>query len=267
MPRLLIALVLLLPLTVSAESRLPFLKDKVGDRELPRPWGIGLDFYTMDQEYDIEFLQFDLPGVTLPDPSTLGVSNEVQHFDIKIDAWLLPFLNVFAVIGHVESDTVIDLSNTPITGLPVPLSSLPFASDGSVVGLGFTLAYGGDDWFTTITTTRTEADLGGAFDSNIDSTTIQPRIGLIRGQWQFWLGGLFLDTEESHTGTVDLPLGVDQNGAPILVPLPFDVLLGGADDWNVALGARHVFSPHASVTFEVGVGDRSHTLFNYTYRF
>lgn len=267
---LLIAIALLMPFSATAESRLPFLKDKVGDVELPRPWGIGLDFYTMDQDYDVEFLTIEsaaLPGLSLGDPSTLGVTNEVQHFDIKIDAWLLPFLNVFAIIGHVESDTLIDLRNTPIQGLGVPLNSLPFASDGSVVGLGFTLAYGGDNWFTSVTTTRTEADLGGTFNSNIDSTTIQPRLGLVHGQWQYWIGGLYLDTEETHSGVVDLPLGVDATGAPVLVPLSFDVVLGGSDDWNVAVGARHVFSEHADLTFEVGVGDRSHTLFNFTYRF
>jgi hypothetical protein len=267
MRSLLIALALLLPLSANGESRLPFLKDKVGDVELPRPYGIGLDFYTMDQEYDIRFLDFTLPGVSLGDTSLLVVTNDVQHFDVKFDAWLLPFLNIFAVIGHIESDTVIDLSNTPVQGLPIPLRTLPFSSDGSVVGLGFTLAYGGDNWFTTLTATRTEADLGGSFDSNIDSTTIQPRIGLVRGQWQYWVGGLYLDTEESHAGTIDLPLGVDSNGVPTLVPLPFSVILGGADDWNTAAGVRHVFSEHADLTFEVGFGDRSHTLFNFTYRF
>jgi len=264
---ILVALALLMPLSANAESRLPFLKDKVGDRELPLPWGIGIDFYTMDQDYTIEYLDFQLPGVSLGDPSTLGVTNEVQHYDIKLDAWLLPFLNVFAVLGHVESDTVIDLSKAPIQGLPIPLKTLPFASDGSVVGLGITLAYGGDNWFTTLTTTRTEADLGGSWDSNIDSTTIQPRLGLVHGQWQYWIGGLYLDTEETHQGTVDLPLAVDATGAPVLVPLPFHVVLGGADDWNVAAGARHVFSEHAELSFEVGFGDRSHTLFNFTYRF
>lgn len=258
MRSLLITLLLLMPATVVAESRLPFLKDKVGDAELPRPWGIGIDFYTMDQNYDIEYLQFDLPGVTLDDPSLLGVTNEVQHFDVKIDAWLLPFLNVFAVIGHLESDTIIDLSKAPVQGLPFPLGKLPVNTDGTVMGLGFTLAYGNENWFTTLTTTRTETSLGGSFDSNVDSTTIQPRIGLVRGPWQYWIGGLYLDTEETHTGVVQLP---------VLGAVPFDVVLGSSDEWNTTLGARHVFSEHADLTFEVGFGDRDHTLFNFTYRF
>ena len=64
MRSLILALALLMPFTANAESRLPFLKDKVPDDvELPLPWGIGLDFYTMEQEYDIDFLSFDLPGI------------------------------------------------------------------------------------------------------------------------------------------------------------------------------------------------------------
>lgn len=259
MRSLLLTLALLMPLSVTAESRLPFLKDKVPDDvELPRPWGIGLDFYTMDQTYDIDYLQFDLPGVSLDDPSLLDVTNDVQHFDLKIDAWLLPFLNVFAVIGHLESETVIDLSKAPVQGLPFPLGKLPVNTDGTVVGLGFTLAYGNDNWFTSLTGTRTETDLSGNFDSSVDSTTLQPRIGLVRGPWQYWVGGLYIDTEESHTGTVQLP---------VLGAVPFDVVLGNSADWNTALGVRHAFSEHADVTFEVGFGDRDHTLFNFTYRF
>lgn len=259
MRSLILALALLMPFTATAESRLPFLKDRVPDGvELPRPWGIGLDFYTMEQEYDIDFLRFDLPGISLGDPSQLLVTNDVMHFDLKLDAWVLPFLNVFVIAGKIDSDTVIDLSKAPVQGLPVPLGKLPVSTDGTVTGYGFTLAYGGDDWFTSLTATRTETELSGNFDSNVDSTTIQPRIGLVNGPWQYWVGGLYLDTEETHSGQVPLP---------ILGLIDFDVVLGGADDWNLAAGIRHVFSDKADLTLEVGYGDRSHTLFNYTYRF
>ncbi len=257
MRSLLIVIALLSPLGAAAESRLPFLKDMVGDVQLPRPWGIGIDFYTMDQEYDIDFLEFNLPGIGLEDPSLLAVTNEVQHFDLKLDAWIFPFLNVFGIVGHLESDTVIDLSNAPVQGLPFPLGKLPVSTDGTVVGVGFTLAYGNENWFTSVTTTLTDTDLGGDFKSSVESVTVQPRIGLVRNQWQFWVGGLYLDTEEKHAGTVELP---------VLGDVPFEVVLGGADDWNTTLGMRHVFSEKASLSFEVGFGDREHTLFNFTYR-
>lgn len=259
MRSLILALALLMPFSATAESRLPFLKDRVPDDvELPKPWGIGIDFYTMEQEYDIDFLSFDLPGISLDDPSQLLVTNDVMHFDLKLDAWILPFMNVFVIAGKLDSETVIDLSNAPVQGLPFPLGKLPVDTDGTVTGYGFTLAYGSDKWFTSLTATRTETDLSGNFDSNVDSTTIQPRIGLVNGPWQYWVGGLYLDTEETHSGQVPLP---------VLGLIDFDVVLGGADDWNLTAGVRHEFSPKADLTFEVGYGDRSHTLFNFTYRF
>jgi len=249
---------LVLPLGAAADSVLPFMQDRVGETQLPLPWGVGIDFYTMDQTYDIRHLDFDLPGISLDDPSLLNVTNKVQHFDLKLDAWVLPFLNVFGIVGHLESETVIDLSKAPVQGLPFPLGKLPVDTSGTVLGLGFTLAYGTENWFTSVTSTITDTDLGGNFESSVKSTTVQPRIGLIRGQWQFWAGALYLDTEETHRGTVNLP---------VLGDLPFDVVLGGADDWNTSLGVRHEFSRKASLSFEVGFGDREHTLFNYNYRF
>lgn len=253
-----LSLLLLLPTGALAESRLPLWQDRVGDMELPLPFGIGFDFYTMDQTYDIEHLDFQLPGISLDDPSLLGVTNDARHMDIKFDAWILPFLNLFAVVGHIESETVIDLSNAPVQGLPFPLRELAVDTDGAVLGLGLTLVYGGEDWFTSLTATVTDTDLGGDFDSSVKSTTVQPRLGLRRGGWQFWVGGMYLDTEETHRGTVELQ---------VLGALPFDVVLGGADDWNTAVGARHEFSEHASLSLEIGFGNRDHTLFNYTYRF
>lgn len=258
MRRLLLLLVLLAPLSTQAESSLPFLKDRVGDRELPRPWGIGFDFYTMDQDYSINSLTFTLPGVNLSDPSLIGVRNEVQHFDIKVDAWILPFLNVFGILGHLEADTFVDFSRAPITGLPFQLGELPVSYDGTVYGAGITLAYGGDNWFTSLTAVRTDTSLGGDFNSSVESTTIQPRIGIIKGQWQAWVGGLHLDTEESHSGAIQLPgLGL----------VPFAVDLEQDEAFNYAIGVSHHFSEHANLTLEIGFGDRDHTLFNYTYRF
>jgi len=192
---LILLLATLLPLSASADSALPFMKDLAGDTELPRPWGISIDFYTMDQDYDIKDLQFALPGISLGDPSQIEVTNEVMHYDIQADVWLLPFLNVFGLIGKVDSDTL----------------------DGTVYGLGFTLVYGTDNWFVSATTTYTETSTSGVLDSSVDSLAIQPRIGLIRDSWRFWAGSMYLDVDEKHSGTFDLPI---IGGVPFSVTVP-----------------------------------------------
>jgi len=258
MRRIAFVLFLLLPLSAAAESGPLFMKDLLGGRDFYEPWGVGIDFYTMDQDYEIKRLQFDLPGVSLDDPSLLKVRNKVQHYDVKLDVWLTPFLNVFGILGHINADTTVDLSNVPVVGLPFPLRKLPVSYDGTVYGGGLTLAYGGDVWFTSVTATMTDTSLSGNFDSSVKTFTAQPRIGAIWDKWTFWVGGLYLDTDEKHSGTIDLP---------VLGPVPFAVELKGSDKWNTAVGAGYVFSPKATIYMEVGFGNRDHTLFNFTYRF
>ncbi len=260
---LFLALFVALPATAFAQEESPgplFMRDMLGDQEFFEPWGIGFDFYTMDQQYDIKSLQFDLPGVSLPDPSLLEIDNDIQHLDLKLDAWLTPFLNVFGLLGYVDAETVVDFSAAPITGLPVPITKLPISYDGTVYGGGFTLIYGSEQWFAAATTTWTEANLGGQFDSSVSTISVQPRIGLVRNRWQFWVGGMYLDTEEDHSGTLQLPI-------PGVPPVAFNVELEGAEKWNYAVGVGHTFSPRAHLSLEFGFGERDHTLFNYTFRF
>lgn len=253
-----ILLAALLPLSSMADSSLPFLKDLAGDTELPRPWGIGIDFYTMDQDYDIRDLQFSLPGVSVGSPDQIQVTNEVMHFDIQADVWLFPFLNVFGVIGKVDIDTYVDFSKAEISGLPFSLGTLPVSFDGMVYGLGFTLVYGTENWFTSVTTTYTETNTSGSLDSSVKSLSVQPRVGLLRDNWRFWVGGMYLDTDEKHSGLFELP---------VVGNVPFAVELATRDNWNYSGGVGYVFSDRANLSLELGFGNRTHTLFNFNVRF
>lgn len=258
MRRLMILLTAFLPLSVIADSALPFMKGLAGDNQLPRPWGISVDYYTMDQDYDIDNLQFALPGVSLGDPSLIDVTNDVEHWDLKADAWLLPFLNVFGIIGRVESDTIVDLSKVEIVGLPFSLGKLPFSFDGDVYGLGFTLVYGTDKWFAAATTTYTDTDVTGDLNSSVTSLSVQPRVGIIVKSLQFWVGGMYLDVDEKHSGTVELPFIGD---------VPFAVDLVTTDHWNYTVGITDNFTDRLNMSFELGFGPRNHTLLSLNYRF
>ena len=224
------------------------------------PGESGSDFYTMEQDYGLKLLQFNLPGVGIEDPSQIKVSNDLQHFDLQLDVWLTPFLNVFGIVGQINADTMVDLSEATITGLPITLGVLPISYDGTVYGGGFNLVYGGDRWFVSLNNTWTNTSLSGDFDSSVSSFTSQPRIGLIKDQWVFWVGGMYLDTQEDHSGSIQLPI-------PGIPPVPFEVELESLKHWNYAVGVSHIFSPKTLITLEIGFGDRDHTLFNFTYRF
>lgn len=257
-------LILLAPMTLSAQESSSggplFMKDMLGDREFFEPWGVGVDIYTMQQGYGIVDLEFALPGVEIGDPSLIDVTNDVQHVDLKFDAWITPFLNVFALVGRVDADTYVDFSKLPVQGLPFPLGSIPVSYDGTVYGAGINLIYGTENWFVALNNTWTDASLSGDFNSSVKAYAAQPRVGLIKDKWTFYVGGMYLDTEEKHQGTIQLPI-------PSLPPIPFKVELESAEKWNYAVGVMHVFSPKAQVLLEIGFGDRDHTLLNFTYRF
>ena len=103
--------VLALALPISAQADAFFGNDMARDRKLPRTWGIGIDYFSMDQPYQIDSLSFFPPVLPITDPGLLDVNNEIDHIDLKIDVWVLPFLNLFGIYGQIDGDTTIDLSS------------------------------------------------------------------------------------------------------------------------------------------------------------
>jgi len=162
------------------------------------------------------------------------------------------------LFGHVDSDTTVDMSQVDIVGLPFELDKLPFNYSSKVYGLGFTLVYGTENWFTSVTSTWTRTDSDSGFDSSIDSVAVQPRVGLLRNNWRFWLGGMYLKADEKHSGLFELPFIGD---------VPFAVELETKDKWNYTAGAGYVFNDRANLSFELGFGQRQHFLVNMNVRF
>jgi hypothetical protein len=69
---------------------------------------------------------------------------------------------------------------------------------------------------------------------------------------------MYLDTDEKHSGDFDLPY---------IGPVPFEVELVTQDNWNYTTGIGYAFTDRANLSFEVGFGSRTHTLFNFNVRF
>jgi hypothetical protein len=279
--KIIVAAAFALPLAAQADAL--FGNDMAGDRHLPRTWGIGIDYFDMSQPYQIDSLSLvdtlDTPGGPVPvdlatallmgqDPNVLDIDNDLRSGDLKIDVWVLPFLNVFGIYGQIDGATHIDLRalNLP---LPPQTNSLTIDYDGDVYGGGIVLAFGGDRWFGSVTATATDTSLSGDFKSSVSATTIQPRIGLRFGDHtEVWLGGYFLDAEEKHSGTIDLDLGVVGGGLPVdAQDAVFAVDLSQEEDFNFSIGTHMMLSEAWEATVEVGSGDRRTVLANFTYRF
>lgn len=275
MRRLLLALLLFIPLatqaqdsnTASVSKNGPlFMKDSLGGREFFAPWGVGADIFMMQQDYDIKDLEFILPDIVELDPSKVDVSNDVQNFNLRGDVWLTPFLQVFALVGRIDADTSVDLSQASLEILGIALPGFGVSYDGTVYGAGFNLMYGTERWFAVLNNTWTDTSLTGDFDSSVTSYTAQPRIGLINNGWTYWVGGMYIDVDEKHSGSFELPIPDPSNPGSNL-QVPFYVELESKEKWNYAVGVGKVFSPKVTMFLELGFGDRTHTLLNFTYRF
>lgn len=263
--KLIFVFVLVLPCFARADAL--FGNDMAGDSELPRTFGIGVDYFNLRQPFQLDRLTFVAPpGAPLPpitDPSVITADSEIQNFDVKADVWLLPFLNVFALYGRIDGETLVDLQGL---GLPLPPQTqrVVIDYDGDVYGGGLVLAVGGERWFGSVTATFTDTDLSGDFESSVKATTIQPRIGLrTRHDIDVWIGGYIIDAEESHQGTVNLDIGFGLG----VIPIDFAVDLSQKEDFNPSIGMHMMLGESWEATAEIGGGDRDTVLANVTYRF
>jgi hypothetical protein len=231
-------------------------KRSLKDFEIPNPFGIGMSFYSQTQPYQITSLQVQFPGF---DPSVLSdftVSNRTNSYHLRFDYWILPFLNVFGLVGDLDGKTRVNVGELDI-GLPVDLGELTIDTSGTTYGVGLVLAVGGEKWFATVAYDYTENDLDVA-TSSVRGQVIAPKIGLRTKSGAIWIGAMHQDAEEIHEGVFELPF---------VGPVPFRVELEEAEPWNYLLGATTGIGEHWVVILQAGFGDRDSALVTLEYRF
>jgi hypothetical protein len=240
-------------------ATLPFGKSQVADPSaLPPPVGLGITIYDQRQDYQISSLTFSapaLPGVALGSNDDLDIQNRITEYNVKLDAWLLPYLNVFGIIGQVDGTTRVDFTRA---GLPLPFDRLTINYDGTVYGAGATLAGGNEHYFASLTAIATETDLSGDFDSSAQALVLTPKVGLHDDRGAFWIGAMYQDAEETHSGTLSVPF---------VGAVDFDVDLQEKDNWNLLLGISGALGAHWVLEMEGGFGGREYSTLALTYRF
>lgn len=233
----------------------PFAASLAGGQKLPLPYGIGITVYNQLQDYRLDSLALGIPGFGNLPLDRFKIDNRITDYNVQADVWLFPFLNVFGLVGTIDGSTEVDFSNVP---LPFPLGKLAIDYDGTVYGGGVTLAAGGDVWFTALTGVATKADLSGDFDSSANSLVIMPRLGVHNEHGAIWIGAMYLDTEEKHSGTISLPY---------VGAVPFAVDLKQQDQWNGLVGLHTNLSEHLTLEVEGGFFARSSASATVAWRF
>jgi hypothetical protein len=183
--------------------------------ELPRPFGIGLNAVFMERDIsvtDVTLKVGNFPEQSISDRFDFAVSNRTMLSMVRLDAWVLPFLDVYVMLGETRTDT--SLSTTfnlkPPLGDPVPVTiETDQQVDGPLYGGGATLVFGGNIWFAMADANYSRSDLD-TFDGTIDAWFLSSRIGwhrtIDRSQVRLWGGVAYIDAKRTLIIKTDLPV-------------------------------------------------------------
>ena len=261
----------------SLSDSLPLGKSLAAGHELPLPLGISANVFFMEQDMEAQSIAVDIPPLPLPTgplqlpPGLPGESAKLESratsTTAKLDAWLLPFLNVYGVVGYVDGETT--ASGFSVGGLPPELASLlpnsfNISYSGPVYGGGVTLAAGYNQFFASLDANYTESDLDIG-DSTIDAFTFTPRIGITGDlgdlSGSLYIGAMYQDVDEEQNGTVKFPVMGQA------VPVGYDVVSEAEDEWNSLVGANFKASESWNYGIELGFTGRKHVMATINYRF
>jgi hypothetical protein len=195
---------------------LPFLAEEAikSGHELPLPFGAGLVVTGLvDRQIDVTDVRIGLNGSqqSVSNFVDLGSSSRVFNVNVKFDAWLLPFLNVYALAGYVYNVSDTHLTVTVPNPGPLPGTSqrekrVETELDGFVGGGGMTLAGGYGSFFMVADASFVQTDLG--FDDKFHAFIASLRTGwtgkLNNVPTQIWLGIGNWDTAATAKGHVDI---------------------------------------------------------------
>jgi hypothetical protein len=201
-------------------SLFPLLADEALKRgyELPLPYGAAIVLTGLaNREIEVTDVRLGLegnPGTSISNFVHLGSSSDVFNANLKFDVFVLPFLNVYGLVGYVhnESETTASISLAtpgPGGGDVVFDRTITTELDGMIGGLGVVLAGGYGNFFLVADASYIQSDLG--FDDDFTAVIATVRTGY-RGvigtlPLQMWLGVGSWDTAATAIGHTDLPGG------------------------------------------------------------
>ncbi|WP_413586758.1 hypothetical protein [Bdellovibrio sp. HCB274] len=273
------------------EWSLPFLAQKATDRgiHLPRPYGVSLILTTLSQGVELSDLHvaFD-PNKPLRDIDFVSLDGStVQNstWQLKADAWVLPFFNVFGLIGTVQGTGSVnvgisakeffdDFDPAICAGMPsfcqgYISAKAPMKYTGVNYGIGFLLAGGYHNFFFAMPVTYVVTDTNVS-TSNSYSLNMIPRIGYNlqtprSGKFGFYVGGNYLDSHADLTGTFSLPMASSPIGHDVNVQ--YSIHEHATDRWNGVVGTNWEISDLWSVVLELGYSEnRTMQTIDFVYR-
>ena len=233
---------------------------------LPLPLGVGVIATNMKRNVGVSDVRIGLngnPPQSIDRVSVGNLSADTSNIMTRFDAWLLPCLNVYGLVGYTEVDAV---ANVTVEQFPLPISptfTIPFDVElqGTTYGGGGTTAIGTKDYFLSLDVNYTKTDFT-SLASKMSALVITPRVGKVLDfpyyKGEIHVGAMYQDTAQTveiirnQPGVGIIHLSIDE-----YEPNPVNFLVGTL--W--ALEERL----HAIA--ELGLGGRTYMITGLTLRF
>ncbi|KFA99232.1 hypothetical protein [Vibrio sp. ER1A] len=255
---------------VKLDRTFPLMADVVRRQgiDVPLPFGISASYRR--QEMDFNFTYFNLGGIQLDgvfDPENTIANVTAESYTLRGDINILPFWNLFAFIGQVDVDAVVNAQTRPVNIGPIEIEPINFAIpiklEYDLLGVGTTLAMGYKEYFASVTATHSITRLKGTTEDWGDGiTTVQPMLGyqFIDLRTQLFIGAEYQSLNPSMKGELGPALGID-------VDIDYDVGVN-LDKWAYLIGFNKQIGKNYNLTALYNKGStRSSITLNLGYRF
>jgi len=260
-------------LVKSNNRKLPLARSWFEDKniDLPLPYGVSAFFTYMSRNVDITNVEVafqDQPKQDINDFASFELQNKSTVAAVKIDAWVLPFINVYGLFGYVSTNASLDATLTidrivsPGPPVVIPLSDKS-TINGTYFGVGSTLVGGYENWFILCDFNYGYSKIS-EFDGKIDFWMFSARTGfqsmINTNKLRTWIGAMYLSSNRT------LNLSVEND---ILGLVQVDVHQKTKNPLTLQLGTSINLGKHFEILAEMGTNfsDASIGVLSGTYRF
>lgn len=298
--------------------RFPILGAKAFEKgfDIPLPVGGMLNYFTATQDIVIPEIAVGFSDGLLPDIPLTDITNLIEFGELSAratsinfrpDLWVLPFFNVYGIIGKAYAETTVELT------YPIKLKTVA-ELQGTSFGFGTTGAGGLGKYFFVLDGNWVWTKMSN-FEDPVRSNTFSFRVGRAfklaknpESNFALWAGGMRIRMGGITEGTITMgdiipdetwaradeilenywnwydneaslsqKLIADKTLTPIVNgidnadgsgTIKYRLKKSPKQDWNMIIGGQYQFNKHHQLRAEGGiVGNRKSLLLSYNYRF
>lgn len=236
--------------------------------EFPKPYGVAASIYYQNQKMEIE--KITVGQIVIEDNTSLvnikdsQITNTTLTTQARGDVWVLPFMNVYGMVGKVTTFNDIrlkfNLDIPPIPGFTEgdfrTLERNELANvNGTVLAYGTVLAGGYGKIFVNVNLTWATTNLKEV-NSSQRAFVALPMIGLQTKLANFFVGGMYQNIGNTNKGSF-----ISSSGETVPYNLEFV-----SNRWNFNLGFNKSIG-NWSFNLIQGLGNRTNGVIELGYRF